>query len=494
MSVEFKGLDTEFTGAIGYALFDKPGVSPPCNFLDMTEIFESFWAAVERAIIDFFASMASFAGDLWHGIFPKSASLGGAEVDGIQTPRHAALGEWQRNSSMEMWKGTSRANQAAQAAFHTQAREHDLSRGLYAEGEFVDDAHARFASVLVGGDDERAVTRHDSVSSALGAAVAGADEESSAHLATMFEHGILKKGAHTRVSEESLPEKVSSACAVSTGGEKDDHAQAICKGASIAAAVSCNVGAADATPRAPADESLCAGSLSRLASPTCAASYSACADAIIHSIGCSSGCADAVAALPGACGGVSPRFHHGGFSADVDAVVEGTSPSPSCSSAFSDAQLQCQSDVKQDATCASLLAASPAGMQGVLDANHHSLVPLAHSWAEGGARGGIHAGVACGRRVSMLDLSDNQFMGTVPECIVDGSVAPNHVQLHNNRLTGTLPTLGEHVRHLNVGRNALSGDLGAAAHPAHSRTNTPIGAQTHARRAAQPVSSGRLPA
>ena len=92
----------------------------------------------------------------------------------------------------------------------------------------------------------------------------------------------------------------------------------------------------------------------------------------------------------------------------------------------------------------------------------HAYMPV--TWSDAGLTGVINDDV-CSMRVRSLDLSHNNILGTLPACVVDGTVQSGpSVRVSNNRMSGTLPRLGHHVRAVKIGDgNSFEGNLAVAA-------------------------------
>ena len=92
----------------------------------------------------------------------------------------------------------------------------------------------------------------------------------------------------------------------------------------------------------------------------------------------------------------------------------------------------------------------------------HAYMPV--TWSDAGLTGVINDDV-CSMRVRSLDLSHNDIFGTLPACVVDGTVQSGpSIRVSNNRLSGTLPRLGHHVRAMKIGDgNSFEGNLAVAA-------------------------------
>ncbi|XP_019089225.1 PREDICTED: receptor-like protein 12 [Camelina sativa] len=62
-------------------------------------------------------------------------------------------------------------------------------------------------------------------------------------------------------------------------------------------------------------------------------------------------------------------------------------------------------------------------------------------------------------KLSLLDLSNNNFSGSIPRCLTNVSLGLQALKLSNNNLTGRLPDIEDRLVLLDVGHNQISGKL-----------------------------------
>jgi len=179
---------------------------------------------------------------------------------------------------------------------------------------------------------------------------------------------------------------------------------------------------------------------------------------------CSSSCAsDILTTVSPACGG--------GISVGLSALLSSSFDPTICTAAMHAAE-GCSADMAASTLCAELFFAVPQKMRAELLAYWHQpdMADPAAAAALGltgsvdlydvGLTGTVSSGDLCESAARSINLGQNQIIGDLPACLVQGGYygTVSHLDVADNYLSGELPIVGDTLVRLFISYNNLSGD------------------------------------